>query len=65
LFEIAGALVRESDRVSTNSRNDLVILLANVGTAGAQAFAGRLRERALEELNQEPALWMRSFPELE
>jgi DNA-binding response OmpR family regulator len=65
LFEIAGALVRESDRVSTNSRNDLVILLANVGTAGAQAFAGRLRERALEELNQEPELWMRSFPELE
>ena len=65
LFEIAGALVRESDRVSTNSRNDLVILLANAGTAGAQAFAGRLRERALEELNQEPALWMRSFPEFE
>ena len=65
LFEIAGALVREGDRVSTNSRNDLVILLANAGTAGAKAFAGRLRERALEELNQEPALWMRSFPELE
>ena len=65
LFEIAVALVREADRVSTNSRNDLVILLANAGTAGAQAFAGRLRERALEELNQEPALWMRSFPELE
>ncbi|HXU10203.1 MAG TPA: response regulator [Blastocatellia bacterium] len=65
LFEIAVALVREADRVSTNSRNDLVILLANAGTAGAKAFAGRLRERALEELNQEPALWMRSFPELE
>jgi len=65
LFEIAGALVREADLVSTNSRNDLVILLANAGTAGAQAFAGRLRERVLEELNQEPALWMRSFPELE
>ena len=65
LFEIAGALVREADLVSTNSRNDIVILLANAGTAGAQAFAGRLCERALEELNQEPALWMRSFPELE
>jgi len=65
LFDIAGALVRDADLVSTNSRNDLVILLANAGTAGAQAFAGRLRERALEELNEEPALWMRSFPELE
>jgi DNA-binding response OmpR family regulator/KaiC/GvpD/RAD55 family RecA-like ATPase len=65
LFDVAGGLVREADRMSTNSRNDLVILLANAGTAGAQAFAGRLRERALEELNQEPALWMRSFPELE
>ena len=64
-FDIAGALVRDADLVSTNSRNDLVILLANAGTAGAQAFAGRLRERALEELNEEPALWMRSFPELE
>lgn len=65
LFEIAGALVREGDRVSTNSRNDLVILLADTGATGAQAFAGRLRERAREELNQEPALWMRSFAELE
>jgi CheY-like chemotaxis protein len=65
LFDIARALVRDTDRMSTNPRNDLVILLANAGTAGAQAFAGRLRERVIEELNQEPSLWMRSFPELE
>ncbi|HLF84688.1 MAG TPA: hypothetical protein VI837_10980, partial [Blastocatellia bacterium] len=29
------------------------------------AFAGRLRARVIDELNQEPALWMRSFPDLE
>ena len=64
LFEIVRGLAREADLTSTNSRNDLVVLLADADTAGARAFAGRLRERVIDELKQEPALWMRSFPEL-
>lgn len=65
LFEIARGLARDADLTSTNSRNDLVILLADAGAAGAQAFAGRLRARVIDELDQEPALWIRSFPDLE
>ncbi|HSB11289.1 MAG TPA: response regulator [Blastocatellia bacterium] len=65
LFDIIQSLVREADLMSTNSRNDLVVLLADAGKSGARAFAGRLRERVMEGLNQEPSLWMRSFPELE
>jgi DNA-binding response OmpR family regulator/KaiC/GvpD/RAD55 family RecA-like ATPase len=65
LYEIVRALVREDDLTSTNARNDLVVLLANADTAGARAFAGRLRERVLEELSQEASLWMRSFPDLQ
>jgi len=65
LFEIVRGLARDSDLASTNPRNDLVIMLADAGAAGARAFSSRLRARAMEELNREPALWMRSFPELE
>ena len=65
LYEIVRALVREDDLTSTNPRNDLVVLLATADTAGARAFAGRLRERVLEELSQEASLWMRSFPDLQ
>ena len=65
LYEIVRSLVREDDLTSTNPRNDLVVLLANADTSGARAFAGRLRERVLEELAQEASLWMRSFPDLE
>lgn len=65
LFEIVRGLTRDSDLTSTNPRNDLVILLADAGASGARAFAGRLRARVIDELNQEPALWMRSFPDLE
>jgi CheY-like chemotaxis protein/KaiC/GvpD/RAD55 family RecA-like ATPase len=65
LFEIVRGLARDSDLTSTNPRNDLVILLADAGASGARAFAGRLRARVIDELNQEPALWMRSFPDLE
>lgn len=65
LFEIVGRLARETDLTSTNQRNDLVVLLSDADTAGAQSFAGRLQERVIEELNEEPALWMRSFPDLE
>lgn len=65
LLEIVRGLARDADLTSTNPRNDLVILLADAGASGARAFAGRLRARVLEELNQEPVLWMRSFPDLE
>jgi len=65
LFEIVGRLARDSDLTSTNQRNDLVVLLSDADTAGAQSFAGRLQERVIEELKEDPALWMRSFPDLE
>lgn len=65
LLEIVGGLARDSDLTSTNQRNDLVILLPDADTSGARSFAGRLLERIIEELNYEPALWMRSFPDLE
>jgi hypothetical protein len=65
LFEIARGLARDADLTSTNPRNDLVILLADAGASGARAFAGRLRARVIDELDQEPALWIRSFPDLE
>ena len=64
LFEIVRALARDSDLTSTDPRNDLVILLADAGASGARAFANRLRSRVIDELNQEPVLWMRSFPDL-
>src|SRR6185503_6551673 len=51
--------------ISTNPHNDIVALLADADAAGARAFVGRLRERVSRELNQEPSLWMRSFPDLE
>ena len=65
LFEMVRGLARDADLTSTNPRNDLVILLADAGPSGARAFAGRLRARVLDELDQEPALWIRSFPDLE
>ncbi len=65
LFEIVRGLARDTDMTSTNPRNDMVILLPDADTSGARAFAGRLQERVVEELNHEPALWMRSFPDLE
>lgn len=65
LFEILRGLARDADLTSTNPRNDLVILLADAGASGARAFAGRLRARVIDELNQEPALWIRSFPDLQ
>ena len=64
LLEIVAGLTRDVDLTSTNPRNDLVILLADAGADGARAFAGRLRARVAEELQQEAAVWMRSFPDL-
>jgi CheY-like chemotaxis protein/KaiC/GvpD/RAD55 family RecA-like ATPase len=65
LFDIVRALARENDLMSTNPRNDLVVLLTDADTSGAQSFAGRLRDRVVEDLIDEPSLWIRSFPELE
>ncbi|HVG19172.1 MAG TPA: response regulator, partial [Blastocatellia bacterium] len=65
LFELVRTLVRDTDLISTNPRNDLVALLANADAGGARAFASRLRERAIELLHQEPSIWTRSFPDLE
>ncbi len=65
LLEIVRELARDADLTSTNPRNDLVILLTDAGASGSRAFAGRLRARVVEELNQEPELWIRSFPDLE
>ena len=65
LFEIVHELKRETDVTSTNLRNELVVLLQDADSRGARAFADRLRLRVMEELNREPALWVRSFPILE
>jgi DNA-binding response OmpR family regulator/KaiC/GvpD/RAD55 family RecA-like ATPase len=65
LFEIVRGLARDADLTSTNPRNDLVILLTDADASGARAFAGRLRARVIEELDQEPVLWIRSFPDFE
>jgi DNA-binding response OmpR family regulator/KaiC/GvpD/RAD55 family RecA-like ATPase len=65
LFEMVSTLVRDTDLISTNPRNDLVILLADADASGARAFINRLRERVLVETNHEPSVWLRSFPELE
>lgn len=65
LFDIVRSLARENDLMSTNPRNDLVILLTDAESSGAQAFAGRLRDCVQEELTEEPSLWIRSFPDLE
>jgi DNA-binding response OmpR family regulator/KaiC/GvpD/RAD55 family RecA-like ATPase len=65
MFELSRALVRDTDLISTNPRNDLVIMLADADAFGARAFISRLRERLAAELNEEPSVWLRSFPELE
>ncbi|MGA9770706.1 MAG: response regulator [Blastocatellia bacterium] len=65
LYEVLRTLVRDSDLISTNLRNDLVILLTDANATGAEAFVSRLRERVLNEMNQEPSVWLRSFPDLE
>ena len=65
LLELVRALVRDNDVISTNPHNDIVALLADADAAGARSFVGRLREHVSRELNQEPSLWMRSFPDLD
>jgi KaiC/GvpD/RAD55 family RecA-like ATPase/CheY-like chemotaxis protein len=65
LREVVRDVVRDTDLTSTNAPGDVVILLADAGATGAQAFATRLRETVAEKMNQDPSVWMRSFPELE
>ena len=62
---VVRGLVRDTDLASTNAPGDVVILLADARASGARAFATRLRETIAQKLNQEPSVWMRSFPGLE
>jgi len=63
LFDLMRSTARDTDRISSNQKNDLVVLLPDADSVGGQAFAKRLRERVRSSLNQEPAIWLRSFPE--
>ena len=65
LYDLVRRLVRENDLLSTNPRNDIVILLTDANANGARAFISRLRERVVNDLHQEPGIWLRSFPDLE
>ncbi|HVF92443.1 MAG TPA: response regulator [Blastocatellia bacterium] len=65
LLDLIRSLVRDTDLLSTNQRNDLVVLLADADVNGARAFVNRLRDRVIEELSEEPSIWVRSFPDLE
>jgi len=65
LYDRVRRLVRENDLLSTNPRNDIVILLTDANANGARAFISRLRERVVNDLHQEPGIWLRSFPDLE
>lgn len=65
LFDLMRATVRDTDRISSDQKNDLVILLPDADSNGGQAFARRLRERVRTSLHQDPAIWLRSFPDLQ
>jgi DNA-binding response OmpR family regulator/KaiC/GvpD/RAD55 family RecA-like ATPase len=65
LYDLVRRLIRETDLLSTNPRNDIVILLTDANASGARAFVSRLRERIINDLHQEPGIWLRSFPDLE
>lgn len=65
LREVIRDVVRDTDLASANSPGEVVILLADARASGARAFASRLRETVAQKMNQEPSVWMRSFPELE
>jgi CheY-like chemotaxis protein/KaiC/GvpD/RAD55 family RecA-like ATPase len=65
LLELIRELVRDEDLISTNPWNYIVVLLADAEANGARAFVRRLRESIGKELQVEPSIWMRSFPELD
>lgn len=65
LYGILLSIVRTGDLISMNQRNDLVVLLQDADATGAKAFVSRLLSRVSAEMNQEPLIWLRSFPHLE
>jgi CheY-like chemotaxis protein/archaellum biogenesis ATPase FlaH len=64
LFDLMRSTVRDTDLISTNSQNEFVVLLSEADANGGKAFVNRLRERVKSSFNEEPSIWMRSFPEL-
>ncbi len=64
LFDLMRSTVRDTDLISTNSQNEFVVLLSEADANGGKAFVNRLRERVKSNFNEEPSIWMRSFPEL-
>src|SRR5262249_46632332 len=50
LFGIVHDLARETDLTTSNSKNDLLVLLPDANASGARAFAGRLRSRVVERI---------------
>ena len=65
LFGLIQSLVRSCDCISLNEKRDFVVLLSDADTAGGKAFINRLTTRVKTVMNQEPSIWMRSFPDLE
>ncbi len=65
LFDLVGDSVRTDDLISTNTRNDLVVLLPDTNTQGARGFVKRLRKQIAEEVNEDLTVWIRNFPNLE
>jgi CheY-like chemotaxis protein/KaiC/GvpD/RAD55 family RecA-like ATPase len=65
LRDVIRNVLRDTDLASTNAPGEVVILLGDARATGARAFASRLRETVAQTLNQEPSVWIRSFPELE
>lgn len=65
LYGILLSIIRAGDLISMNQRNDLVVLLQDADASGAKAFVSRLLTRVSAEMNQEPLIWLRSFPHLE
>src|SRR5262249_4005829 len=63
LFGIVHDLARETDLTTSNSKNDLLVLLPDANASGARAFAGRLRSRVVERIKQEPEFWIKTFPD--
>jgi hypothetical protein len=64
LFDLMRSTVRDTDLISTNSQNEFVVLLSEADASGGRAFVNRLRERVKSNFNEDPSIWMRSFPEL-
>jgi DNA-binding response OmpR family regulator/KaiC/GvpD/RAD55 family RecA-like ATPase len=65
LFDLVSDTVRTDDLISTNTRNDLVVLLPDTDTKGAKGFVKRLRKQITEEVNENLLVWIRNFPNLE